>query len=92
LVNECLPQLHAIYFIDAEHRDSGPPYLSAAKQHRPNPFEVTLPALTARIEEQDDVASQGITATQIGPLLKITESANVRRIKLTGIDPVSRFR
>jgi hypothetical protein len=56
LIDKRLPQREAVRLVHFEDSEGGTANLRAADQHSAHPPEVTRPALSARVEQPDDVA------------------------------------
>src|SRR5262245_40245255 len=75
VIHERLPQLHASWVIAVQNRDRGAADRCASDQNRPDPLEMALPTLAARIEQPHDLDRQRIAAAQVRTLLQIAPMA-----------------
>jgi hypothetical protein len=87
LVDEGLSQLHTLQIVHVEHGHTGADRLRATDEHDANPLEVTVPALPARMEEQNDVARKRVAAAQIWSLLRLQRWQHQQRLSGPSLPP-----
>lgn len=55
-VDEVLPESNSLRFIDAKHGNGRPTGLSAADKPGATPEEMSIPVLSARMKQENDIA------------------------------------
>jgi hypothetical protein len=81
VIDKRLPQCDPVRLVDAQHRDSGAAGLRATDQHGASPVEVPFPVLSARMEEQRDIAGQWIPTSQVWSLLEVAVVATPTAVR-----------
>jgi hypothetical protein len=91
LIDKFLPIGNTMVQVDPQCHDGGSAGRRPSHQARTIPTEMPLPLVATWMKQWDDLFCLRIDAAQVRPFEAVAEGTNVRRMKLSDIDPRPRF-